>query len=451
MNNEVVRATEARLIGGLLGGDAFDILECGIRQPHFADRKLGHIYEAARAINSEYPGDQISVVSVAQELDAQGLLEKVGGLKRLRELRLHVPARNEIPKLVTVMRQAALDRDMYELLSKQLAALEGGAHASSLLTKTGEEIARLSQSSGVGDRVVNARVGVQGEVQTLLDTPLDGPTEDVGLPLPWGLQKEIPGGLPFDKVTILFGPTGGFKSTITNGIKRHIARAGHHVVKFGLEDSTELEHKRIIADLADIPLGKIIERRLSPEERLRLERCDAAWLENITVIDEVIPTADEMIRTYRSLGDVSAVFYDYIQLIDWDNASEQEAIRKFMVTVLRAAKADRVAQVALSQIREDLQENATEKRPLMQWVFGGKTMSKMAKLALGVWRPWAWYPKGPRAMSKADGQFYGEWFTKSPEEWPQLAEIVIRKNVLGRINQIVPVLVDLPTNRVEEF
>jgi len=186
-------------------------------------------------------------------------------------------------------------------------------------------------------------------------------------------------------------------------------------------------------------------------ELSRLKRCRADWLKNLLVVEEVVPTPTEMIRTYRSVPGVQVVFSDYLQLIDWEGDSERVAIHNFMLQAQRAAKRDKVAHVVLSQLREDKMDEAEgSKRPRMQWLFGGSAIKNMSKLILGVWQPAKYHAK-PSGMGKAGALQYGEWFAQDPGRWDSLVEVVIRKNVLGPTGVAVPLVVDLPTGRIKEF
>ena len=444
-NSEFVRESEEALVGAALF-DGNVLADAGLAGPYFLDRQLAHIAETILALHSD--AEAVTPRTVADSLHEQGLLGKVGGTRALDELQALAARPEERPKLASAVKSAAVDRGYYDVLQAQIRALRGGQRATELVGGAVHDL-EDAVSKGVENTYMTAFDGVAAELNRVRDDVLAEQTGIIGLP--WGLETTVPTGLPHDKVSVIFGPTGGFKTTIANGIARHVAQMGYKVLKFGLEDSASLEYLRIIADQADVPLEHLARRVFTKSELSRLKRCRADWLKNLLVVEEVVPTPTEMIRTYRSVPGVQVVFSDYLQLIDWEGDSERVAIHNFMLQAQRAAKRDKVAHVVLSQLREDKMDEAEgSKRPRMQWLFGGSAIKNMSKLILGVWQPAKYHAK-PSGMGKAGALQYGEWFAQDPGRWDSLVEVVIRKNVLGPTGVAVPLVVDLPTGRIKEF
>src|SRR5690606_22389734 len=120
-----------------------------------------------------------------------------------------------------------------------------------------------------------------------------------GLPTGIGIEKYAPGGIPRDKVTMLFADTGTFKTTICNHMKITMAMHSHRVLDCSLEDSSELTAHRYLSRESGVPYGRIASGELSDAERQRLGFLDPRKLEiarNIVAGDTVAPRIKDIIR-----------------------------------------------------------------------------------------------------------------------------------------------------------
>lgn len=427
----------------------------GLPPSFFHDPLLGDIWDCILAVQDA--DGSVDLPRVASELerydleeslaiDASGLVDIVGDRAR---------SSSEVHRCVGVVRQAYGDRIMALELSERLRELKEGRHAEELIAGHRSSLTKLEQAGGRPYRT--AAQGISDELAAIRRERENPQLKISGLEIPWGLQTAVPGGVPRSKLSILFGPTGTFKSTIINALIRHWAEQDiGKIVKFGLEDPFIFEIQKLLSALAGIPLARIIERDLTDAEMERLERLGAAWTKNIVIIEEVTPTVEEMIRAYRAVPDVVGVVYDYAQMLDWGDDNERVALHKLSLEAHRAGKADNTAQILLSQLREDKQEAADDenKRPKYQWMFGGSSVYKVSKLCIGLYRPWSFFPNGPK--SAIDKEMYGQWYNELPKEskgpeWESLVELVLAKNQVGGTRRGQPVYVELDTGIVKEW
>ena len=284
------------------------------------------------------------------------------------------------------------------------------------------------------------------ERQTLLEEATEtlekfnlSEAKTLGLSSGVGLEKVVPGGIPGDKVTVIFGETGTFKTTLKSNIIDAICREGH-VIDFSLEDSNALTVRRAIARRSGIPYSKLVNSTLSDRERELLLDVNLDIYKNVTVIGDVPPTADQIISTarqYLSKG-LKAVVVDYITLLDWGRLGERAMLNDAMLKFQRAAKRDRVAYIVISQLNDERlhERGRPDARPILRDLFGSSSLRTACKLAVATYRPGKYGPP----KTRYDKERYGEIYSLAPEVYDDIIELWVRKNIVGDDN--IPVYVE---------
>lgn len=273
-----------------------------------------------------------------------------------------------------------------------------------------------------------------------------------GLPSGVGLERIVPGGIPRDKVTVLFGETGTFKTTLKANIIDAIARSNEGLVlDFSLEDNNELTAQRALSRASGVNYGKFATRDFTAQEQEAIADAAPATLEaykNVVVVGDVVPTADEIIRTARQYSsNLVAVVVDYLTLLDWGSMDERQMINHAMVKFQRAAKRDRVAYIIVSQVNEEKihgDPRRTDKRPQLRDLFGSSTIKNACKLAVGIYRP-SKFGAPSKGVDKAE---YGELAARDYPAYERIIELIVRKNVLGLSDIAVKVDCQVETGKM---
>jgi replicative DNA helicase len=321
------------------------------------------------------------------------------------------------------------------------------------LRRVNERVERLEQSMG-------RRLPTLGEItQQEVERALSGESP-AGLPCGLGIPRVVPGGIPRDKVTVLFGESGNFKTTVKNALMINMAREGCTVLDASLEDSNELTAQRYLASITNISYGTFSDpSALLDRERTVLQSVDPAELSSRVLLGgDIAPNIDEIIRLaryYKRERGLSAVFIDYIQLLEGQRRfSEREMLTYVMRKCQNAAKRDKVAYILVSQAnRNNEYREATEKRPKPGDLFGSSTLHQYCKLLIGVYRPSKYNYEPPSAKNAHPlDRSYRELFTVDPSferEYSRLLELHVLKNVVGE-TAVVHADVDAPTGVVTE-
>lgn len=446
MSNEFLHSQELGLIGRLiLDPDLID--EAGLAPEHFYNKYCGDVYASILHLSSSKKSvSEVDIVThlsdgsstaenhwwtfvgkTAAEAISPGVLTATAGL-----------IRREYGK-----RQTAL------IASEAAAAVQEANDAGEIIESTIKRLEEI-QTLGQTKRPTQAQ-----EAKLLLeDLSSAGEICTAGLASGVGLEEVVPGGIPKDKVTVLFGETGTFKTTLKSNIIDSIAKSGGLVLDFSLEDSNSLTLYRAMARISGVPYSRFATSDFRAEDLGKLKRVgqeDINHLKNIITIGDIPPSADEIIRVarqYKRQG-LKAVVIDYITLLDWGRNSERQMLNDAMLKFQRAAKRDGVAYIVVSQLNDERlhERGRADARPILRDLFGSSSLRTACKLAVATYRPGKYGP--PR--SKYDQEIYGELYATDPDKYNNIIELWVRKNVLGEDNIPVYVLCDRKTGKMTPY
>lgn len=259
-----------------------------------------------------------------------------------------------------------------------------------------------------------------------------GVPQERGLPSGIGLECLVPGGVPRDKVSIVYSDEGTFKTTLVTQMQYTMAAEGP-VVGISLEDSVQLCTHRLLGRASGISFGKIHGGLL---DDLELECVVDAHLspalKNMYIVDDIEPTIERCFDAALAVPGCTALFIDYIQMLQ--GKDQKGAIDNAITMAQRFAKQNRIAVVFVSQRKTIDMEGARRDnpRPTTSDMFGSSAMRMGAKLAVGLFRPWYWC-KVPTQIKGPFGP-YVKWLSSHPDHvdvYPNLLEVHVTKQVSG--------------------
>lgn len=258
----------------------------------------------------------------------------------------------------------------------------------------------------------------------------------VGLPSGVGLEKVVPGGIPLDRVTTIFGESGSFKSTVKNAIVHAIASAGHVVVDCSFEDSNALTAARWISRDTGIPYGELAARQ---RRLVDPQLPSAAAAGRVIAAGDMAPTMDEVVRVarqYKRIAGAKAVVVDYIQLLEGQN--QKEMLDDVMRRAQILAKREQMAVILVSQVKQDIGTNyeRREKRPVIHDCLGSSAIRTATKLGIGVFRPFNYCKapvddEGPYGLYTRMRENWPEGMEQFDAIYPEFLELIIAKSVAG--------------------
>lgn len=279
-----------------------------------------------------------------------------------------------------------------------------------------------------------------------------GTPEPAGLPSGIGLERFVPGGIPRDKVTILFADTGTFKTTVSNHILTTMAAAHHKVLSVSLEDSAQLTAQRYLSQCAGVGYGALSGGIVSAGDLASLARVSSSQrsldiASRVYLTDDIEPTFDRVLAAVRAVPDCAAVVVDYLQLLA-DARDLKETLDGAVLKAKHAAKTMNVAMILVSQQRVDRRDFAENPRPQMGDLFGSSAMRTGGKLVVALFRPWmhSRMPMGSKGPYAPYARFCSA-NPENPELYPGLVEVHVLKNVAGPVG-MTTIHVDGPTGAV---
>ncbi|MFY9263073.1 MAG: replicative DNA helicase [Arcanobacterium sp.] len=314
-------------------------------------------------------GQPADAVTVAAELQRQGILDQVGGRTLLYDLVSAVPTAANAGYYATIVRDQAMLRRLVE---------------------TGTRIAQLGYTTDGGD--VNELLNTaQAEVYAMTDNKMStnyAPLEEIMPDLREELQAnaargdELAGletGFPdIDKVLLGLRPNqmiiiaarpGMGKTTLAMDFCRHIAiKKNQPVAFFSLEmNRTELA-MRILSSESEVWLSKLIKGELEQRDWDRVGRTmDRIASAPLFVDDSPNLTMMEIrskARRLRQHHKIELIVIDYLQLLTSGGRtpeSRQQEVSDFSRSIKLLAKELEIPIIAISQLNRETERRETKK------------------------------------------------------------------------------------------
>lgn len=279
-----------------------------------------------------------------------------------------------------------------------------------------------------------------------------------GLPSGLGIGRVSPADIPKGRVTVVFGETGNFKSTVVNNMLWAMVSAGNKVLNVPLEDANELNSMRFLARATQIPYGRLeAGYLLTPAEKAKVAGVSPEFRKicsNVIMGGEIPPDIDEIVRMaryHKQHSGIDAVIVDYLQCLEPPRHMQRRKEYEFTKYVMRrlqaAAKRENLAFILVNQIDKEASRRLDDPRPREADMLGGSSVRQMSKLTIGVHRPSKYYPE-PSGKAGHYTNCYANAYHNRPDGrqwWKNLLMLYVLKNVAGEPDVIVHAEVDPPT------
>ncbi|HUZ89409.1 MAG TPA: replicative DNA helicase [Candidatus Acidoferrales bacterium] len=328
------------------------------------------IYRAAIELFRE--GEPIDSVTLAAQLEKQGVLERVGGRAQLAMLQEAVPTAANVEHYARIVKARAQKRRLITAGSQvtglgyddSLDADDAVNQAQATVyavsdDRTGSDLARLYDLLKPAMDRIDAQMASHGGV--------------VGIPTGFGELDRMMNGLkPSDLIIVAGRPSMGKTSWVLNVALNAAVNEHRGVAIFSLEMSKEQLVERMLCEQAQIDAQRLHRGMLSDPEYDRLARALGPLGDAPIFIDDS-PMLDDLTlrlkaRQVKTREKVDLIIVDYLQLMhgrsrsdDSNRVQEVSAISRGLKTIARELK---LPVIAISQLSRG-PENRPDKRPLL--------------------------------------------------------------------------------------
>lgn len=362
---------EESLLGALLLSREVvgQVSELGLHVEHFYKPSHQHIYAAIRGLMAT--GQPVDVVTVADELRRNGLLDEVGGAQTLLELQNATPAISNAARYAKIVQDTAVLRRLISVAGEitEIAYLEPDD-----VTKALDE-AETKVFEVAEDRVVDST----RPLSDLLPVAMDKLQEtfergDIITGIATGLNDldELLSGLQPSSLNIVGARPSVGKTALGLGIATHVAKTTHRpVLVFSLEMGHAELTQRILSSEAEVESQKLRSGRLAEADWTKIGRA-INRIDSVPLYLDDNPrvTVMEIRAKARRLksrhGGLALIMIDYLQLMSSGASVENRQLEVSEISrglKILARELD-VPILALSQLSRNLETRA-DKRPML--------------------------------------------------------------------------------------
>lgn len=346
------------------------------------------IYRAAVGLHMK--NEPVDAITLTNELDQLGELEKVGGRVRLHELARLVPATANARHYATIVRETATMRGLIRA-GGEIAQLgwEHEGEPDALVSQAEEIIFDLTQHRDSSD-LEHVAVSLR-DTHRLMHEQADA--EITGLPTGLALVDELTAGLqPGNLVIVAARPSMG-KSALVIGVASHVATLGRPVGIFSLEMSRVEVNQRLLSHRTGISLHRLRKPRNLHQPDWPTINAQVAKLseEPIYIDDSGSLRMSELRARARRLKtrkpDLALIVVDYLQLMVGEQRIENrvQEVSQISRGLKVLARDLNIPIIALSQLNRAL-EQRTDKRPILSDLRESGSIEQDADVVLFIYR-----------------------------------------------------------------
>jgi len=385
-----LHAEESLLGALLLSRDVVgQVAEAGLQIDHFYKPAHQHVYASIRGLMAS--GQPVDVVTVADELRRNGLLEEIGGAAFLMELQNATPAISNANRYSKIVQDTAVLRRMIAVASDiaELAYTEPDD-----VTKALDE-AETKMFEVAEDRVIDSTRAL-GDLLTVamdrLQETYDRGDSITGTATGFNDLDEILSGLQPSTLNIVGARPAMGKTAFGLGIATHVAMtAKKPVLFFSLEMGHAELTQRILGSAARVDSQKLRTGRLIDSDWTKIGKAINRLEVPLLLDDNPRVTVMEIRAKARRMkaryGGLALIVIDYLQLMSGSTSSENRQLEVSEISrgLKILARELEVPIIALSQLSRNL-ESRGDKRPMLADLRESGSLEQDADVVMFLYR-----------------------------------------------------------------
>jgi len=396
---------EQSILGGLLiDNKAIDRIAGQVSASDFYRNDHQIIFShISKLIDHNQPAD---IVTVAESLEQNSELTKVGGVAYLGLIAENTPTSSNISGYAKIVRERSIMRNLVEVGSDivESAFSPQGKDAQQLLDESESKIFQIADA-GTSEKLgfVDIKELLPKAAQRIDDLyQLDDPNGVTGVPTGYAdLDQKTAGLQPGDLIIIAGRPSMG-KTSLALNIAEHVGmEAGLPVAIFSMEMGAAQLTMRLLGSVGKLDQHKMRIGQLEDEDWPKLTNALGVLNEAPIFIDEGSALNSYEVRArarrlHRQQGKLGLIVIDYIQLMSSanDQSGENRAteVSEISRSLKALAKELNVPVVALSQLNRSV-ESRPDKRPMMSDLRESGAIEQDADVIMFIYRDEVYNPE----------------------------------------------------------
>ncbi len=363
---------ERGVLGGVLMDNELMYYYDGIEliPEDFYQREHFYIYQGLKKLRASRK--TIDVVTLADQLTKDAVLDTIGGTDYLYELSSFLLSTSSCPEYVKIVKEKSVLRNILKTSQKIIGDVYEQKDTLQVLQDIEKRVFDLTQSN-VSEKVHSIWEILNKRVEEYMDI-MDNP-EKANLKKVYsgyhGLDEMLGGFKPAELIILAARPSMGKTAFALNILKNMAVDQKKSVALFSLEMSSEQIADRILSMVSGIPMWKISKWQLDTEDFAVMgESMEMLSDTNIFIDDKWSTTIPELKSKIRRLkiekNNLDLVIIDYLQLMSgsnsWYMGNRVQEISEISRGLKELARELEIPIMALSQLSREV-EKRVDKKP----------------------------------------------------------------------------------------
>ena len=356
------RDAEMALLGCMLIDSeiASDVVEKLAEEDFYQDSHKYILHAMQQVFANRKPVD---LVTVADELEQEGMLEKAGGIVYLTDLTQITPSAANYKSYHEIITRDSINRKLIRASRKIIETSMKNADEKEAIAFAEKSIYDISKQSERSALLAMNEGDVIGEVLHKFEMLQADPDSFKGVPTGYKRLDRMTHGLQPGALIVIAARPGMGKTSLAMNLVEHAAlRAGKTCAVFSLEMPRSEIVQRLICSYANVSMANALSGKLTQKEWKKLMlAADQLKKSKIYVDDSSSVTPAEILSKCRRLkttaGGVDLIMIDYIQLMSSGDSkmagaeNRQQEVASITRDLKIMAKELNVPVIALSQLR----------------------------------------------------------------------------------------------------
>ena len=351
---------EQSLIGGLLIDnrkidEVFDV----IAPEDFYSINHQYIFRSMVAMANTI--QNIDVVTLAEQMSADGTIEKIGGICYLVEIANNTPSAANIMIYARIIADRSIERKISEAGQRIFELGESDGDVNEKINALHSEMAAIERKDDFG--YIGIKEMLKGLIKQM-DDKQQG-FGKVGLKTGFNALDDRFMGIEETDLWVLAARPAMGKTALALNIANNVALHGKDVLIFSLEMSKEQLVMRMLSSASDTSYQKLRDADTKSDVINIANGVKTLMNQKIHIID--IPAIDvnralAIARKYARSGNLGLVVIDYLQLMTVKSSSRFDEVSQISRQLKVLAKTVKAPVIALSQLSRKCEER-NDKRP----------------------------------------------------------------------------------------